>query len=164
MRFLNHRELMHKIVILTILHRYYISKNAQAVGLYVGQPPILEYLVKHGGCAQKDIANSLHVSSASIAVSIKRMESGGLVTKTADHADMRCNKVNITEKGREVLESFEQVCSSLDKKVFDSLTEEELEQYYSLTERLIQNLLDGDSEAEAVKTAVEEQKRNAKNG
>lgn len=156
---MDNRELMHKIIVLSILHRYHISKNAQSVGLYAGQPPVLEYLTRHGGCAQKDIANSLHVSPASVAVSVKRMEACGLVTRAADGADMRCNKVNITQKGRDVLARFDQVCSTLDEKLFGTLSEEEREQLYLLLDRITKNLLDGRDEAEAVQTAVSERAR-----
>lgn len=146
-----HSKMMRKIVTLAVLHRYYIQKNASTVGLYAGQPMILDFLKRNGGSAQKDIAADLHVSPASITVSLKRMEKNGFVSKAADGEDMRRNIIQLTEKGRSALDAFFSVCNALDQKMFGNFSADELKQLNGFMDRLIENLLDGDAETEIVR-------------
>lgn len=140
---MDYKELMRKIITLSILHRYYIQQNASAAGMYAGQPRLLEYLVNNGESFQKDIAAFLHVSPASVAVSIKRMEKNGLVSRTADSEDMRRNKVVITDSGRKAIENFYNICNELDAKVFNGLSAEELISLEAVLDKMNRNLLDG---------------------
>ena len=77
----------------------------------LGSPPILFVIrdwEKTGRLAsQKELADALHISPATMAVSLKSLERGGYVEKRGDPADQRCKRVAITEKGRETMELFE---------------------------------------------------------
>ena len=42
------------------LHKSHLRKSATENGLYDGQLPILEYIIKHDGCTQTDIAKFRH--------------------------------------------------------------------------------------------------------
>lgn len=137
------KRLIHKIVSFTVLHRYDIQQHAAAVNIYAGQPPILQYLLKNGVSAQKDIADAMHVSPASIAVSIKRMEKNGLVSKTNDEGDMRKNKIMITETGEKTLADFDNICREYDSKIFSGITEDELKIFEDIIDRLSENLMSG---------------------
>ena len=90
---MKNKALMRKIITLSILHRYYLQHKAVSVGLYAGQPMVLEFLLQHGESAQKDIAAHAHVSAASIAVSLKRMEKNGLITRSSVEQDARLKKL-----------------------------------------------------------------------
>lgn len=147
---LDYRELMHKLVTLSVLHRYYIHQNASAAGLYAGQPPVLEYLKQHGTVVQKQIADALHVSAASVAVSIRRMEKNGLVSRETDSADMRCNRVGITPAGLRALDDFDAVCHELDSRLFSGISQEELQCFDKILGRMTANLLEGRDESEII--------------
>ena len=83
------RELVHDFISISVIHRYRISKSASRVGLYFGQPSILRYITEQDGCTQKELAEALHISPASAATSLKRIEKAGLITRTADSQDSR---------------------------------------------------------------------------
>ena len=151
---MEYRELMHKLIELCVLHRYSVGQKASAAGLYRGQPPLLDYLLKNGESAQKDIAEHLHVSPASVAVSIRRMEKNGLVTKVCDESDLRRNRISITEKGIRVLHDFHSFCLDLDRKMFSGISEPELVQLEDFLNRMTENLLDG-RDRSVVKQALE---------
>ena len=161
---MKNKALMRKIITLSILHRYYLQHKAVSVGLYAGQPMVLEFLLQHGESAQKDIAAHAHVSAASVAVSLKRMEKNGLIAKTADAADLRRNKVQITEKGKEALAAFQAECNDLDDKMFHNLSDNERGQLDALLSRIIDNLLEGRGEAEIAKAFEMERANMTKTG
>ena len=78
---MDNRSLVHEIITLTVTHRYRVGKAASELGLYFGQPGILEYILMNNGCTQKELAEHLHVSPASVATTLKRMEKSGFFVK-----------------------------------------------------------------------------------
>ena len=58
---------------LFLWHRISLYKIAHHSGLYQGQLPVLAFIQKNEGCTQKEVANQLGVSAASVASSTKRL-------------------------------------------------------------------------------------------
>ena len=85
-------------------HRNIIDARFREKGLYFGQPPILKYLSEHKNATQKDIADFLHVSTPSVAKSLKRMEESGLLVRIENKKDARRNSIKLTRKGKELVE------------------------------------------------------------
>ena len=53
---------------------------------------------------------------ASVAVSVKRMQKSGLITKISDENDLRCNRIALTENGKQRTEYIHSQFDKLDKK------------------------------------------------
>ena len=99
----NFRPIVGKLNQLNLLHRIQLHRKISNCGLYMGQLPILEYVLQHDGCTQVQVAQMMHVSPPSIATSVKRMQRSGLLKKTMDEADQRRNHLSVTEKGEKIL-------------------------------------------------------------
>ena len=134
------RELVHELVSLSIIHRYHITKSALSVGLYFGQPNMLEYIRDNDLCLQKDIASAMHITPASVAVSLKRMEKSGLITRKPDENDIRKNMISVTPKGENALNEFRRICDTTDSNMFNGFSDEEKDTLHSLLLRLHENL------------------------
>ncbi len=133
----------------TLLHRYRISTALSGLNIYRGQPEILGYLIENGECSQKQLAESIGVSAASIATSIKRMCRAGFVERTEDEADRRINRIRITEKGREAFLAGRAECNKVDNKMFEGFSDEEIDVFSHYLQRITENLSeDGLSEKE----------------
>ena len=115
---MNYRDLVHQIISTTLIHRHRITKSAQQAGLYYGQPMILEYIMNNNLCTQKDLAKSLHISPASVATSIKRLEKSGLISRITDENDSRKNRLSVTESGLAAIKNFREICDSTDREMF----------------------------------------------
>lgn len=137
---MDYREMVHKLISTSLIHRYHITKSAQKVGLYYGQPMILEYIKDNNSCTQKELADSLHISPASVATSIKRLEKSGFVTRTADKEDVRKNRLSLTATGLKTLTDFRSICDETDKEMFKGFSEEECELLCEYLQRLYNNL------------------------
>lgn len=133
-------DIARKMNSLSILHRICIQKQASKNGLYFGQPPILEYVAHHDQCTQREVADFMKVSPASIATSVKRMQKAGLIEKVADNSDLRYNRLNITDKGRELTYKCRKDFDKVDAKMFSGFSDEECEQLSCFFERMINNL------------------------
>lgn len=134
------RDLVHEFISISVIHRCQISKSASKVGLYFGQPSMLRYIIDHDACTQKEVAEAMHISPASAATSLKRIEKAGLITRTADPSDNRKNHLSVTEKGRQALGEFHKICDSTDKEMFKGFTREEIDTLHGLLLRLHENL------------------------
>jgi DNA-binding MarR family transcriptional regulator len=137
-------DISRKMSTLSILHRIYIHKQASKNGLYFGQPPILEYVANHDNCTQREVADFMKVSPASIATSVKRMQKAGLIEKMADDSDLRYNRLKITEKGRELTYKCRKDFDKVDAQMFSGFSDEECEQLFGYYNRMVSNLSTGE--------------------
>jgi len=127
----------------SMLHRYRISTAFLKLKVYRGQPEILNYLITHGDCSQRELAEHLGVSPASIATSIKRMCKSGFVERTEDKKDRRINRLKITEKGLQAQKECMEICKNVDKEMFSGFSQEEIKGFSHMLERICDNLSGG---------------------
>ena len=110
-----------------------------------GQPMILFALERYGKngviATQKELAEHLGVSQTTTAISLKSLERQGCVSKSPDKADMRRNRIEITEKGLEVAEKFRNAFRDLDQAMYEGFSEEEKTQIAEIYERMTKNLM-----------------------
>lgn len=111
-------------------------------GLHLGQPEMLCYVKENPGCSQRQMAEDAGVTAASIAASFKRMENAGFIRRRADTADMRCNRVYITQKGEEELQRCLDEMKALNEVMLQGLAEEDLQALKRCMEKINQNLLE----------------------
>lgn len=134
------KELSHSFIRLECVKRFTMHNMLKDSGVYFGQPPILDFLEKNGVCTQNELAKALEVSPASIAVSIKRMQKNGVVEKIADDNDLRCNRISLTEKGRELTREMHRKFDQIDKIMFADFDENELATLKGYLDRIYNNL------------------------
>ena len=133
-------EIVQRIIKLSVLHRVLLRAASSESPVYPGQLPILFYAMEHEGCSQKEIADHMHVSPASVALSTKRLQKAGMLKKTADEDDLRCNRISITKAGREAVQLSIAQHDHLDEKMTRGFNAEELEVLRRFIDRLIDNL------------------------
>ena len=129
-----------KMVEIGMLKRLLIYKESPGEGLYFGQLPIIEALRHNDGCTQKELADMLHVSPASVAVSAKRLEKNGLITRRTDENNARCNRLSVTEKGLTERARCREVFDMIDERALEGFAAEEMEMLDSFLSRMIVNL------------------------
>ena len=109
----------------------------------LGQPMLLAVLrQKPDGIAdsQRELAEQLHVTPATVTVSLRSMERDGYVTKIADPNDMRRKRIALTDKGREILDKLDEVYERIGIAMTDGFTDEERAQVSDYFKRMIENL------------------------
>lgn len=130
------------------LHRTYmnaVQAEMHERGLSdVGSPLILFILDHHGDhgeiASQRELAQALRVSQATIATSLKSLERLGYVEKRLDDRDNRRNRVAITEKGKAAVKQCFQVCREIDRRMMEGLSLQEMEDLDRLHRKLLDNL------------------------
>ncbi len=141
----------HELHRVSLLSRYRIISALSGLNIYRGQPDILGYLLSHDECSQIELAESLGVSAASIATSLKRMSKAGYIERFQDESDRRINRLKITEKGRNVFFDGKKECDKVDKIMFSGFDDNEIAAFSDMLSRIAKNLSgDGISERDAI--------------
>ena len=123
-----------------LLYRGIVRHMLMRYGLHPGQPEMLYYVQTHPGCLQRQIAEEAGVSAASIAASFKRMENAGLVRRRSDTADLRCNRVYITERGEKAIQACMEEMQRINQLMLRDLDTEETETLLRCLTKINQNL------------------------
>jgi DNA-binding MarR family transcriptional regulator len=97
----------------------------EALGLYRGQPSVLQALWEQEGLMHTELARRLQVQPATITKMLQRMEKAGFVERRPDPNDQRVSRVYLTEAGRAVRTDVQQVWRQLEEEAFAGFTLEE---------------------------------------
>lgn len=134
----------HRLVDLYIsvarLHRNVLERELNRTGVYRSQHQLLLFIAEHPNASQKEVARLHHVSAATVAVSLKKLESGGYIRRVVDQEDNRYNQICITEKGEKIVEKSVRYFQTVEKNMFDGFSLEEMEMLYGYLGRIRKNL------------------------
>lgn len=122
------------------LHHALLENRLSSTGVYRSQHRILMCISKNPDISQKDLAKMNEVSTATIAVSLKKLEKGGYISRLMDEQDNRFNQLRITEKGRMVVEKSCQIFSEVETAMFEGFSEEDYVKMGELLDRIYENL------------------------
>lgn len=90
--------------------------------------------------AQKELADRMRLSPATIAASLKSLERNGYVERAVDPADTRRNQIAITQKAEEALEAGRAVFRAVDQAMLSGFTQEEIKVLDAFHRRMLENL------------------------
>ena len=132
-----------------MLHRYHRNTmNAYMVeaGLDdIGSPMLL--LTIYDWCtnhrrppSQRELAEALCITPATVAMSLKSLEQAGYIEKTSDLSDQRCKRISITPSGIDGAQTCIALFERVEKTMRTDMTPEECVQLNHAHLRMINNL------------------------
>lgn len=127
---------------LELLKRIILRRSCRGLGLHFKQRPMLDYILRHDGCTQTELARALHVTPASVATSTKRLQHSGFITKQTDECNLRQNRISVTEKGRAAVEVAHEHFVKLQTDMLRGFSDSEAEVLASMLERMAENIAD----------------------
>ena len=106
------------------------------------QLQILMYLTKHRDeeVCQKDLEIETHLKKASITGTLDSMEDKGIIKRIQSTEDRRKNLIVLSEKAIIEKERFEEKFKQIEEKIKYNITDEELENFYSVLDKMERNL------------------------
>ncbi|MGN1159227.1 MAG: MarR family winged helix-turn-helix transcriptional regulator [Lachnospiraceae bacterium] len=109
--------------------------------LTLAQSRVLAFLNSRGGMAtQKEIEIYLEVSHPTVVGIVSRMEQNGHVVTWIDETDKRNKIVKLTEQAKAMGADMEQDILANEKKMLDSLSDEDIEQLRRMLTVIYKNL------------------------
>ena len=122
------------------MHRALIDSRVGSLGIHRTHHRILMHLARHGKLpSQKELAKHLDVTPAAVTCALKKIENDGYIERTLGH-DNRYNEIQITEKGRALVQQTRTMFSEVDESMFVGFSDDELETYISCLEKLQANI------------------------
>lgn len=128
------------------------TRAMETLNIGVGQLPILQLLNENGTMTQRQIAEKIRVTPATICGTIKRMEKAGLIARTAAVEDGRVSCVSLTEEGVVRCRQAMAVIDLPYGEMLAGFSEEECRTLQEFVKRMGENL------SRAVDTSEEESK------
>ncbi len=123
------------------LHRKKVEHFSEEIGVHRSQHFVLMRIADMGGVAsQKELAMRLEISPAALAVTLRKLESGGYLEKQPTKEDGRLNEVTLTERGWQVRELSRETFSAIDAQMFEGFSDGELDVLVGFLERMQKNL------------------------
>lgn len=143
----NEKNLYHEAVGLFMctdrLHKKVVEKRLEEIKLHRSQHVMLMHLHRFGkAVSQKELAESLSITPAAAAVSVKKLIDGGYIERKTSDKDARYNDVTITEKGRNVVMRSREIFDSIDKDMVEGVAEEELIAFIGTLKKMKENLIE----------------------
>ena len=122
--------------------RTYLSKHFKNLGLHESQHRMLMYIDRFSDTppTQIQIANFFDISAAAVAVTIRKLEKGGYITRTACENDMRNNRVFITEKGKEVVKKSNEIFDKCEEITYRGMSEEDIATLRGYLDKIYENV------------------------
>lgn len=122
-------------------HRHLIEAEVRDIGFRRTAHMTLMQLAKTDKIpSQKELAERFSITPAAVTGILKGLERDGYITRSAG-MDTRVNEIFITPLGREVVMKSTEAFQRVDRAMFDGFSDEELELYISMLERIEKNLL-----------------------
>jgi DNA-binding MarR family transcriptional regulator len=112
----------------------------EGLGLYRGQPSVLQALWEQEGLMHTDLARRLQVQPATITKMLQRMERAGFVERRPDPNDQRISRVYLTTAGHAVRADVQQVWRQLEEEAFAGFAPEEQALVRGIFLRICDNL------------------------
>lgn len=110
------------------------------IGLYIGQPVILDVISKNPGLTQKMLSDLGGIKPSTINVMLARMAKNDLVEIKKDDKNYKISRVYITEKGKKMCMQALDYKRKIQEKQFENFSVEEIKTFKSLLNRMNKNL------------------------
>ncbi|MBQ4557681.1 MAG: MarR family transcriptional regulator [Clostridia bacterium] len=135
------RSTVHKLIITMKKHRGLFDEMRERTGLGRSAHRMLMIVSDSDGTlSQTFLAEKLEISTAAVAVMLKKMESDGYISRKANAADSRFNTIELTQKGAEVVESSKKAFFAIDSALFEGFAENEMDNLNEFLDRLQTNI------------------------
>lgn len=136
-----YRSIMGKLMAILRDHKSAVDQHVNDTKLHKSQHRLLMCLAGFGEkVSQRDLAEKLNITPAAVAVTLKKLEKAGIVSKKISEEDNRFNEVIMTEKGKKIVKESQKLFNSTDALMFEGFTEEELTQFEGYLDRIQKNL------------------------
>ena len=109
-------------------------------GLTIGQPKILDYLSRHNGSNQKEIAKACFLEAGSLTTILNKMEEKGLIRRQILNGNRRSFHIFMTESGKKSQKLVEEAFVEIEEAAWKDISPEEAEAFMKIYHKIYSNL------------------------
>lgn len=138
-----------------------IDRTVSMTKVYRGQHQVLMHIAHHPNASQAEIAECMEISPAALAVSLKKLEKGGYIVRSADSADERKKHIEMTGPGNDIVAISHTIFMETENQMFQGFSKEEIEDVNNYMKRMLKNL-SGENISEKIIEAVQKNVNTSK--
>lgn len=97
---------------------------------------------KKGNVYAKNIESKFNMRRATVAEILSLMEKNGLIERKSIQEDARLKEITLTNKSMEIINNIAREVKKVEKDLKKDLTEEELQSFMNILEKMLKNLED----------------------
>ncbi|WP_066711869.1 MarR family winged helix-turn-helix transcriptional regulator [Clostridium sp. Marseille-P299] len=112
--------------------------HQDALDVSKGEGGLLLYLCKHSGASAGELKNEFEVGSGRIANALKSLESKGMIVRVSSPDDKRIVLVNITEKGKALVERRYKLFLKKMNMLLYEVGEKDTQEFLRILKRMIE--------------------------
>ena len=135
-------KLVEKYIRTNRRHRKILEQELNFTRVYRSQHQLLMFIADNPNVSQKELARLYGVSTATIAVSLKKLEQGGYIRREVDSKDNRYNQICLTQKGMATVEQSISIFENLERTMFQGISKEDFKKMGELLDRMYKNMED----------------------
>jgi DNA-binding MarR family transcriptional regulator len=131
-----------------ILYKFHLlnkeigSKSGVCTSISQSKFELLYQVYQIEEMSQKDLQKAIGIDNAAITRHLKQLEASGMITRCKSSTDNRITLVRITDHGRNKIASFQEENNQFATAVLKGFTEEELDGFLHLLDRIEKNIAD----------------------
>ena len=126
-----------------VIHRKsqsFYTKELKICNITSSEYPVIFKLSCGDGITQDEIVNDLGIDKGAVARIIKSLIDKGLIEKNKDEVDKRCNRVFLTEKGKQTIEPIKKSIEKWNGIVTKNMSDKEEKELKRLLLMAIENI------------------------
>lgn len=102
---------------------------------------IIEYIYRNNKCTGKQIAKAFNISPAAISRQLKFLIENGHIEQKQSATDRRVFNLNVTDKGRFIIDNSENFRGAVTQKIAKTLTTDEFKKLKSLLQKVVDEVI-----------------------
>lgn len=126
------------------LCNHQITREITAIGLFPGQPKILECLREQDGAKPKDIGLHCGIDKSTMSSLLRKMEEKELIIRCPDKTDRRAVRIWLTDSGRAAAEKVASITETIDRRALQGLSTAQKQELQTALQTVLQTLQKGE--------------------
>lgn len=126
-----------------VIHRKsqsFYTKELKIYNITSSEYPVIFKLSSGDGITQDEIVNDLGIDKSAVTRIIKSLIDKGLIERNRDKADKRCNRIFLTEKGKQAIIPIKKSIERWNGIITKNMSDEEEKELKMLLSAAIENI------------------------
>jgi DNA-binding MarR family transcriptional regulator len=117
-----------------------LAQRTARHGFLPGVNPVIARLMQLTESTQGDLSRLIGIEQPTMAVTLKRMERDGLISRSPDPAHGRRTTIRLTTKGRALSQLMSKAAREVEKMATKGLSAHEVDEFFRIANIMTQNL------------------------
>jgi DNA-binding MarR family transcriptional regulator len=117
-----------------------LARRTARHGVFPGVNPVVAWLMQLSESTQSELSRLVGIEQPTMAVTLKRMERDGLISRSPDPTHGRRTTVRLTARGRKLSQLMSKAAAEVETLAMQGLSAREVDEFFRVANLMTQNL------------------------